>query len=106
MEAQAIIWIISLAAGLLVIGVVAFLLYLIQRTAAEIDTVAGRIWTQGKLVANNTIQIPLFLSTTNREVSRIQNTAGGIVEGAVAIRDHARGCPGCPDCVLDHSKSA
>ncbi|MEK0750833.1 hypothetical protein OSH65_25800, partial [Mycobacterium ulcerans] len=61
-----IIWGVSLVIGLVVIGVVAFLLHQIRNTARQIETVAGDIWTEGKLVANNTIQIPLFLSVTNK----------------------------------------
>jgi hypothetical protein len=85
-----------------VIGVVAILLGLIQNTAAKIDVAAGEIWTQGKLTANNTIQIPLFLSTTNRVVEKIYDSAVNIVGGAKAIQQHAEGCPGCPNCILQH----
>ena len=105
MDAIATIWIISLVIGLVVIGVVAFLLSLIRNTAKEIDDAASQIWTQGKLTANNTIQIPLFLSTTNRVVKNIFQTAVKIVKGAEAIQQHAEGCPGCPHCVLEHHKS-
>lgn len=96
------IWIISLVIGLVVIGVVAFLLNLIVKTAREIDEAASEIWTQGKLTANNTIQIPLFLSTTNQVAGEILSTAGDIVIGAKMIEEHATGCPGCPACMLEH----
>lgn len=102
MDAITIIWGVSLIIGLVVIGVVAFLLNLIKNTAKEIDTAAGQIWTQGKLTANNTIQIPLFLSTTNRVVGEIYKSAVNIIGGADAIKQHAEGCPGCPGCVLEH----
>ncbi len=102
MDAITMIWSMSLVIGLVVIGVVALLLYLIKSTAYNIDTAAEKIWTQGKLTANNTIQIPLFLSTTNRVVSRIYATAVKIVQGTAAIKQHAEGCPGCPDCILEH----
>ena len=104
MEAITIIWGISLIIGLVVIGVVAFLLSLIKNTAKEIDTAASQIWTQGKLTANNTIQIPLFLTTTNRVVGQIYKSAVNIIGGAAAIQQHAEGCPGCPGCILDHHK--
>jgi len=100
----ATIWIISLVIGLVVIGVVAFLLSRINNTAQEIDVAASKIWTQGKMVANNTIQIPLFLSTTNQVVDQIHGTAVNIVGGAEAIKDHTEGCPGCPNCILKHKK--
>mgnify|MGYP000117536658 FL=1 len=104
MDAITIIWGISLIIGLVVIGVVAFLLSLIKNTAKEIDTAASQIWTQGKLTANNTIQIPLFLTTTNRVVGQIYKSAVNIIGGAAAIQQHAEGCPGCPGCILDHHK--
>lgn len=104
MDAIVIIWGISLLIGLVVIGVVAFLLNLIKSTAKKIDVAAGEIWTQGKLTANNTIQIPLFLSTTNQVVGDIYQSAGNIVKGAAAIQQHAEGCPGCPACILEHHK--
>ena len=71
MDATLIIWGLTLIIALVVIGVVAFLLNLIKNTAKKIDHAAGEIWTQGKLTANNTIQIPLFLSTTNKVVGQI-----------------------------------
>ena len=104
MDAITIIWGISLIIGLVVIGVVAFLLSLIKNTAKEIDTAASQIWTQGKLTANNTIQIPLFLTTTNRVVGQIYKSAVNIIGGAAAIQQHAEGCPGCPGCILEHHK--
>lgn len=97
-----IIWGVSLVIGLVVIGVVAFLLHQIRNTARQIETVAGDIWTEGKLVANNTIQIPLFLSVTNKVVSQIYHFAGKIANTAGTIEQHAEGCPGCPACVLKH----
>ncbi|MDA8707706.1 hypothetical protein N9I77_02610 [Cyclobacteriaceae bacterium] len=102
MDAITIVWGVSLIIGLVVIGVVAILLGLIKNTAAKIDVAAGEIWTQGKLTANNTIQIPLFLSTTNRVVAKIYDSAVNIVGGAKAIQQHAEGCPGCPNCILQH----
>jgi hypothetical protein len=102
MDAITIVWGVSLIIGLVVIGVVAILLGLIKNTAAKIDVAAGEIWTQGKLTANNTIQIHLFLSTTNRVVAKIYDSAVNIVGGAKAIQQHAEGCPGCPNCILQH----
>lgn len=104
MEAYQTLWIISLIVGLIVIGVVAFLLHKVKSTAGKIDLVAGKIWTQGKLTANNTIQIPLFLSVTNKVVGKINNSAVKILGGSASIKDHAEGCPGCPACVLNHLK--
>ncbi len=102
MEAYQVLWIISLVIGLVVIGVVGFLLHRIMSTAKEIDVAASKIWTQGKLTANNTIQIPLFLSVTNKVVGTIYNHAVSILEGTGGLKSHAEGCPGCPHCVLEH----
>lgn len=103
METYLVLWIISLVIGLVVIGVVAFLLHRIKSTAEDIDVAAGQIWTQGKLTANNTIQIPIFLQVTNKVVGKIYDTAVNIVGGSDAIKEHAEGCPGCPHCVLQHN---
>lgn len=102
MEPYQLLWLISLVIGLVVIGVVAFLLHMVKSTAVKIDNAAGEIWTQGKLTANNTIQIPLFLSVTNKVVGRIYESAVNIIGGSAAIKEHAAGCPGCPHCVLQH----
>jgi len=102
MEPYQLLWLISLIIGLVVIGVVAFLLHKIKSTAVDIDVAAGKIWTQGKLTANNTIQIPIFLSVTNRVVGKIYTSAESILGGSAAIKEHAEGCPGCPNCVLQH----
>lgn len=93
------IWIISMIIALVVVGVVALLLHLVKKTAINIDGVAADIWTQGKLVANNTILIPIFLSATNGVVSKILDNAVQILHGTEAIKKHAERCPGCPDCI-------
>jgi hypothetical protein len=93
------IWWISIILLLVVTGVVAILLTLVLRTGRSILYVAGEIWTTGKLVANNTIHIPM-LHETNRLAGAILETAEQIVGGAAAIEQHAEGCPGCPACVL------
>jgi len=99
-EAILTVWGGSLLIALVVVVVVAILLRLIIRTASKIDTAAGEIWTQGKLVANNTIQIPLFLATTNQVGKEILGSAVHILQGAQKVEKHIEGCPGCPDCVL------
>ena len=98
-------WIISLVLGLVVTIVVAILLFLIRKAAREILQGVHLIWTEGKLVANNTIQIPIYLTVTNQVVSKIYNTAVKIVGGAAAIEQHASVCPGCPECVLTHKQT-
>ena len=98
--AKVTIWWVSLGIGAVVLGVVTLLLTVVRNTAVKILDAASQIWTQGKLVANNTIQIPIFLGTTNRVVEQIKNEAVEILGAAKAIEQHADGCPGCPDCVL------
>ena len=98
-ETVYLIWWVSIALLLVVTVVVALLLTLVLRTARNILSVAGEIWTTGKLVANNTIHIPQLIET-NRWVGRILDTAKEIIAGADAIEQHAEGCPGCPACVL------
>ncbi|MEO6168067.1 MAG: hypothetical protein ABIO46_06530 [Chitinophagales bacterium] len=99
------IWTISLILGVVVTIVVAVLLQMISSTAKKINGAVAQIWTEGKLVANNTIQIPIFLSTTNQVVSKILATAVNIIHGSAAIKQHAEGCLGCPACVLQHPKN-
>ncbi len=99
------VWIISLVLGLVVTIVVAILLILIRNTARDILGGVQKIWTEGKLVANNTIQIPIYLTVTNQVVSKIYSTAVKIIGGAAAIEQHASNCPGCPTCVLQHKKT-
>lgn len=98
-------WVISLVLGLVVTIVVAILLILIRNTARKILAGVHQIWTEGKLVANNTIQIPIYLTVTNQVVSKIYNTAVKIIGGAAAIEQHASSCPGCPACVLTQKKA-
>ena len=95
-----LIWWSSLGLFAVVTVVVAVLLELVRRTAAQILGGASAIWTHGKLVANNTIQIPLFLNVTGKVVSKIKGGAFEINGTAQAIAQHAEGCPGCPQCVL------
>jgi hypothetical protein len=103
-EAITKVWIICLVLGLVVTVAVAILLFMIRKTARKILEGVHMIWTEGKLVANNTIQIPIYLSVTNQVVSKIYDTAVKIIGGAAAIEQHATNCPGCPACVLKHNK--
>ncbi len=103
-EALTKVWVICLVLGLVVTIVVAILLIMIRNTARKILGGVQKIWTEGKLVANNTIQIPIYLTVTNQVVSKIYDTAVKIIGGAAAIEQHATVCPGCPACVLQHNK--
>ncbi len=99
------VWVISLVLGLVVTVVVAILLILIRNTARQINAGVEKIWIEGKLVANNTIQIPIFLTVTNQVVSKIYDTAVKIIGKSAAIEQHAKACPGCPACVLENKKN-
>lgn len=98
--AVVMVWVVSLVVALVVAVVVAILLEMVRRTAVDILEGASAVWTHGKLVARDTVQIVLFLSTTNQVASQILDTAKQIVGATEAIEQHAEGCPGCPQCVL------
>jgi hypothetical protein len=100
-QAVQFIWWASLALGVVVSGVVALLLWLIHRGAAAINGHVAHIWDVGQRVANNTVHIPT-LYKTNAVAAEILATAVRIDAGAAAIESHARGCPGCPRCMLKH----
>jgi hypothetical protein len=95
-----VVWVISLLVLVVVAAVVAVLLERVRGTAVAILGGAGLIWTHGKLVARDTVQIAIFLKTTNEVVEQILETAKQIVGATGAIEQHAEGCPGCPQCVL------
>ena len=54
-------WQISLGIGLVVIGAVALLLSTLATIVARIETGAAEIWRVGKLIANNTVHVPLLV---------------------------------------------
>ncbi len=70
-------WRASLVAGAAVIGVVALLLTALARTAERIETGVAAIWQVGKLIANNTVHIPLLIRT-NQIAAEILQAAGGV----------------------------
>lgn len=98
-QAAQFVWWTSLALGVVVAGVVALLLWLIHRTARTIDGTVSAIWDTGQRVANNTVHIPT-LYKTQEVAGKILASALRIDAGAAAIETHARGCPGCPQCML------
>ena len=100
-EAAQFIWIASLVVGLIVSLVVALLLWLIHREAGVINQRVAKIWEVGQRIACNTIQIPI-LYRINETAGQILARALGINGGAAAIEAHAKGCPGCPHCMLEH----
>jgi len=98
------LWAITLVVYGVVLVAVAVLLALILRAARDVLAGVSAIWTVGQRVANNTIHVAL-LDTTNHVAGAILASAAGIAKATAALRDHARDCPGCPDCVLGGSGS-
>lgn len=98
-EAVQAVWIWSLAIYFLVVVVVAVLLTLIVREARRIRAGVSTIWNVGQKIANNTVHIAL-LDHTNDAAGEILDSAAGIVKATARIKDHARECPGCPQCIL------
>lgn len=83
-------WRISLGLGLAVIGAVALLLEILARTVTQIEAGAGEIWRVGKLIANNTVHIPLLVRT-NQIVDEILPAADGIAAATARIEDAVSG---------------
>lgn len=100
-QAAQLVWLMSLAFGLVVSLVVALLLWLIHHTAMTINVRVSRIWDVGQRVANNTVHIPA-LYMTNELAGKILASALKINTSATAIETHTHGCPGCPQCMLKH----
>ncbi len=78
-------WRISLGIGLAVIGAVALLLGTLAAIVARIETGAAEIWRVGKLIANNTVHVPLLVRT-NQVVAEILPAADGIARATVRIQ--------------------
>jgi hypothetical protein len=85
-------WWVSLAIGVVVIAVVALLLQLLARTAEQIDDGAAEVWRVGKLIANNTVHIPLLIRT-NQIAAMILAAAGGIASATGRIGRAVLGAP-------------
>lgn len=82
-------WRISLGIGVVVIAAVGLLLGTLAKTVTRIEAGAAEIWRVGKLIANNTVHIPLLVRT-NQITSEIVTTADGIA-GATERIGHAVG---------------
>ncbi len=93
------IWTITLVVFTAVLVVVAILLTLILTTARQITGGVSAIWNVGQRIANNTIHIAL-LKKTNLVAGRILQSAVGVVGATQGVKDHAKDCPMCPNCVI------
>ena len=78
-------WRISLGLGLVVIGAVALLLSTLAATAAKIEAGAAEIWRVGKLIANNTVHVPLLVRT-NQTLGQILPAADGIARATERVQ--------------------
>ena len=85
-------WRISLGIGLVVIGAAALLLSTLAGTVARIEAGATEIWRVGKLIANNTVHVPLLVRT-NQVVADILPAADGIARATERIRRAVGGEP-------------
>lgn len=85
-------WKVSLAVGAVVVGVVAFLLNILTRTAAQIDAGASEVWRVGKLIANNTVHVPLLVRT-NQVAGEILKASEGIARATTRIGKAVLGTP-------------
>ena len=78
-------WRLSLGIGLVVIGAVALLLSTLAAIVARIEAGAAEIWRVGKLIANNTVHVPLLVRT-NQVVADILPAADGIARATERIQ--------------------
>jgi predicted membrane-bound mannosyltransferase len=85
-------WGAALVAGLVVTGVVGALLHILASTAEAIQGGAAEIWRVGKLIANNTVHIPLLIRT-NQLVASILGAADGIAVATARIAAAVTGKP-------------
>lgn len=77
-------WRVSLGIGMVVIGAVALLLSTLAKIVTRIERAAAEIWRVGKLIANNTVHVPLLVRT-NQIVGGILPAADGIARATARI---------------------
>jgi hypothetical protein len=88
-------WSVTLAVGAVVVGVVAFLLNILARTASQIDEGAAEVWRVGKLIANNTVHVPLLVRT-NQVAGEILKSSEEIAGATARIGKAVTGTSGSP----------
>jgi len=86
------LWWLTLGLAAIVILVVAALLIWVARTAERIDGHAAEIWSVGKSIAANTVQI-WHLQKTNETAAEILGTARTIAGVAGSIDDRLARLP-------------
>jgi hypothetical protein len=65
-EADELRWLVTLAGGAVAVLAVAGLLETLRRSVSDVDGAVDRVWTAGKLVAQNTQAGHLLRQTTAR----------------------------------------
>ena len=65
-DADEVRWLVTLAGGGVAVLAVAALLEALRRSVSEVDAAVDRLWTAGKLVAQNTQAGHLLTGTTAR----------------------------------------
>lgn len=78
-------WWLGLALGAMVIAAVAALLETLLRSVRRIEHGAAEVWRVGKLIANNTVHVPLLVRT-NQMVDEIAAAADGIARATGRIQ--------------------
>ena len=83
-------WRTSLTLGVVVLGAVVALLEILTRTAKSIEGGTASIWQTGKMIANNTVHIPLLVRT-NQILGEISSSADGIAAATERIQSAVAG---------------
>ncbi len=78
------LWVVALIVAAVVLVVVTVLLHLIFSTARRIHRIVGDIWTGGKRIAGNTVNIAQ-LERTNYLAGALLESAGSIGQAAERI---------------------
>lgn len=81
-------WWLAIIVLVVVSAVVWLLLYLVARTAEQVETAVAEVWEHGQRVANNTIHIPKLYEVAGG-VEAILGRAGRIAASAEALKSHA-----------------
>lgn len=98
------LWWISIAVAFVVVIVATGLLVNIVVALRNIDTNVETIWTVGKRIANNTVQLWL-LDRVTAMVKEIREHAYRVNDVASAIARHAQECQHCPTCAAVGSRA-
>lgn len=95
------LWWIAVGVMFVVCIVATGLLQNILVVARNIDVNVAQIWTVGKRIANNTVEL-WMLGRVNTLVGEIRASAYRINDVAGAIAGHAAECKHCPACASPH----